>query len=182
LPDIMFHVDHIEKQSSLGQADALEVHLWSETSEGGVFVPMGGMGDNPNGVAFRKASMGTTPAAQNYMIVKKNDLQIRVYGNTLFAGWSIPIPLSPKYILPPGCITVEGHGNVKTNAYTAIFPTGLKYEAEQNWFDAFVTFMHPASKYSGPGTDGIFVRDLVVTMTPPQEEGKFVVKPIKKKN
>jgi sugar-specific transcriptional regulator TrmB len=32
LPDIMFHVDHIEKQSSLGQADALEVHVWSETS------------------------------------------------------------------------------------------------------------------------------------------------------
>jgi sugar-specific transcriptional regulator TrmB len=181
LPDIMFHIDHIEKQSSLGQGDALEVRLLSKTPDGETFVTMGGMGDNPQGVAFRKASFGNSPAAQNYMLVKKNELQVRVYGNTFFAGWAIPIPLGPNCVLPPGCVTVEGHGNVKTNAYTAVFPTGLKYEVEQNWFDAFVTFMHPASKYSGPGTDGIFVRDFVVTMTPPQEKSKFVVKPLKKK-
>ncbi|HTY76108.1 MAG TPA: helix-turn-helix domain-containing protein, partial [Candidatus Nanoarchaeia archaeon] len=36
LPDMLIHIDHIEKQSSLGQGDALEVHLRSETSEGPV--------------------------------------------------------------------------------------------------------------------------------------------------
>ena len=179
LPDIMFRVDHIEKQSSLGQADAMEVHLLSKTAEEETFIPMGGMGDNPRGVAFRKAALANSPAAQNYMLVKKNELQVRVYGNTFFAGWSIPIPLGPNYMLPPGCITVEGHGNVKTTAFTAVLPNGLKCEVEQNWFDAFVTFMHPESKYSGPGTDGIFVRDYIATMTPPKETGKFVVKPVK---
>jgi sugar-specific transcriptional regulator TrmB len=180
LPDIMFRIDHIEKQSSLGQGDALEVHVLSKILDDETFIPMGGMGDNPRGVAFRKASFGKSPAAQNYMLVKKNELQVRVYGNTLFAAWAIPIPLGSNFVLPPGCVTIEGHGGVKTTAYTAMLPHGLKCEVEQNWFDAFVTFMHPASKYSGPGTDGIFVRDYVVTMTPPQENGTFVVKPTTK--
>ena len=177
LPEVMFHVDHIEKQSSLGEGDALEVYLWSKTPKGHGFVTMGGIGDNPRGVVFRKAAIGES-AADNYNLVKKNELQVRVYGNTLFAGWTVPICLSTKYVLPPGCIMIEGYGNVKTKAFTAILPSGLKYEAEQNWFDAFVTFMHPKSKYSGPGTDGLFVRDLVATMTPPQ--GSFKVNPMKK--
>ena len=177
LPEVMFHVDHIEKQSSLGEGDAFEVCLWSKTPNGPGFVAMGGIGDNYRGVAFRKAAIGEG-AADNYNLVKKNELQVRVYGNTLFAGWAVPIYLSTKYVLPPGCIMIEGYGNVKTKAFTAVLSSGLKYEAEQNWFDAFVTFMHPKSNYSGPGTDGLFVRDLVATMTPPQD--RFKVNPIKK--
>jgi hypothetical protein len=177
LPELMFHVDHIEKQSSLGEGDALEVYLWSKTTNGPSFVAMGGIGDNPRGVTFRKVAIGEG-AADNYNLVKKNELQVRVYGNTLFAGWDVPICLSTKYVLPPGCIIIEGYGNVKTKAFSAILSSGLKYEAEQNWFDAFVTFMHPKSKYSGPGTDGLFVRDLVATITPPQS--RFKVNPIKK--
>jgi hypothetical protein len=30
-----------------------------------------------------------------------------------------------------------------------------------------VTFFHPASKYSGPGTDGRINRDVVTTIHPP---------------
>ena len=176
LPDMLIHIDHIEKQSSLGQGDALEVHLRSETSEGPVFIPMGGIGDNPKGVLFRKGNFRNHPAAQNYLLVKKTQLRVRVYGNTLFAAWTIPIPLvPPKYFLPPGCLIVEGYGEAKTKAYTAVFHSGVKYEAEQNWFDAFVTFMHPESKYSGPGTDGLFIRDLVATITPPPKDEKAIV-------
>jgi hypothetical protein len=47
-------------------------------------------------------------------------------------------------------------------------PSGYKSEIEENFFDAFVTFMHPSSKYSGPGTDGCFARDYILTNTPPQ--------------
>jgi hypothetical protein len=76
----------------------------------------------------------------------------------------VPIPLLlPKYILPPACILIEGYGNVKTAAYTTAMPLGYKY-MEQNYFDAFVTFMHPTSKYSGPGTDGYFIRDSISTL------------------
>ena len=79
----------------------------------------------------------------------------------------MPISLLPsKYILPPACMLFEGYGNVKTEAYTVIQPTGGKFTAKQNGFDAFVTFMHPISKYSGTGTDGFLVRDFVMEITP----------------
>jgi sugar-specific transcriptional regulator TrmB len=171
LPEMLFVVEHIEKQSSFGEGDALEVHLLMETSNGSAFIAAGGLGDNPQGVAMRKTVYPNTPFQENYQLVKKDELQIRVYGNTLFAGWAVPIPLMPpKYILPPGCIMFEGYGDVKTQAITIISSTGAKHEREQNWFDAFVTFMHPASKYSGPGTDGAFIRDRVVTMIPLQKQ------------
>jgi hypothetical protein len=99
-------------------------------------------------------------------LAKKDELPIRVHGNTMFASWPVPIPLyPPQYILPPACMLIEGYGDVKTEAYAIIQPTGGKFSAKQNGFDAFVTFMHPASKYSGPGTDGFFVRDFVGDIT-----------------
>jgi hypothetical protein len=47
--------------------------------------------------------------------------------------------------MPPGCIIFEGQGNLKSSSVTVMNPGGVKVEREQNWFDAFVTFMHPAS-------------------------------------
>jgi hypothetical protein len=91
---------------------------------------------------------------------------VRVNVNSLFAGWTVPISLFPKYVLPPACIQIEGTGTVKTRASTLIDPSG--YENETNYFCAFVTVMHPSSKYSGLGTDTLFFRDLIVTTTPPQ--------------
>ena len=46
LPRMLINVNHIEKRSSLGEADALEIHLWMDTPGGYNFVPMGGLGDN----------------------------------------------------------------------------------------------------------------------------------------
>jgi hypothetical protein len=69
-------------------------------------------------------------------------------------------------LLPPACILIEGYGNVKTEAYTIVQPSGGEFKAKQNGFNAFVTFMHPSSKYSGPGTDGFLVRDFFGEITP----------------
>jgi hypothetical protein len=103
---------------------------------------------------------------QSIRLAKKDELQIRVHGNTLFAGWTVPIPLLPsEYVLPPACIVFEGYGDVKTESYSVVQPSGGKFTARQNGFDAFVTFMHPSSKYSGPGTDGFLVRDFVMEGT-----------------
>jgi hypothetical protein len=100
-------------------------------------------------------------------LAKKDELQIRVHGNTLFAGWTVPIKLfPPQYVFPPACMLIEGYGDVKTAAYTILGPLGVGFTAKQNGFDAFVTFMHPSSKYSGPGTDGFFVRDFVGGVSP----------------
>jgi len=169
LPDLMFEVQHINKLSGFGQGDALVVFLWLKTPNGYTFVPAGGIGDNPKGVSFRKAQYSGFPAEENFSLVKKEVLQVHVHGNTLFVGWTIPIPLLPPcYVLPPATLLIEGYGNIKTKQYTSVTLSGFRNKTEINGFDAFVTFMHPASKYSGPGTDGFFVRDLIVTMAPPQ--------------
>ena len=168
LPDLLFQIHHIDKSSGFGQADAITVFLWMQTPNGYKFVPAGGLGDNPQGVAFRKSLYAGFPAEQNHRLVRRDELQVRVHGNTLFAGWTVPIPLlPPKYVLQPSCLQIEGYGNVVTKAYTNIMPSGFKNKVELNGFHAFVTFMHPESKYSGPGTDGFFIRELVLTMTPP---------------
>lgn len=164
LPDIMLVIHKIDKQSKLGAEDAIMVFLWLKMPKGYTYVPVALVGDNPNSHDFWKACLTGTIAGTNVQLIKKDEIEVRVHGNTLFAGWTVPIPLLlPKYVLPPACILIEGYGNAKTTAYTIAMPLGNKY-MEQNYFDAFVTFMHPSSKYSGPGTDGYFIRDSVSTL------------------
>ena len=167
LPDMVITVFHIEKHSSFGEEDAMLIYLWLETPEGHAYVPVAYVGDNARAQLFWKTLMKDTPASKNTQLVQKNELQIRIHGNTLFAGWTRPIPLiATKHILPPSCLLIEGYGEIKTDSFTLTFPSGHKSDIERNGFEAFVTFFHPSSKYSGPGTDGFFARDYVATTYP----------------
>jgi len=170
LPDMLIRINHIDKRSTFGAEDLLVVYLWLETPNGHEYVPAACIGDNPVAVVRRREAEGDNPSEEIIQLVEKDKIQIRVYGNSLFCGWAVPIPLYPNYVLPPACLFVEGYGKVKTKAFSTSFPSGFKYDIEYNYFDAFVTFMHPTSKYSGPGIDGLFARDLVVTTTPPKKE------------
>jgi sugar-specific transcriptional regulator TrmB len=172
LPDMMFQINQVEKKSIFGRGDSLLIYLWLDTPEGYFFVPAGGIGDNPQGVAYRrKIFFAEGPAKQCYRLVKIDEFLIRVYGNSLFCGWTVPIQLYPtNYVLPPACLLVEGYGKIKTKGFSIILPSGFKSTMEYNYFDAFVTFMHPTTKYSGPGTDGAFIRDLVTTTNPPKNK------------
>jgi hypothetical protein len=143
------------------------IYLWLETPKGHAYVPVAYVGDNPKAQDIWKTWLAGTPAGQNVQLVKKDQLQIRIHGNTLFAGWTVPIPLRHTSILPPACLLIEGYGNVKTDMYTMLSPSGYRTEIERSGFEAFVTFFHPSSKYSGPGTDGFFARDYVATTYPP---------------
>jgi sugar-specific transcriptional regulator TrmB len=168
LPDVMVHAFHNDKQSSYGAEDYMVVYLWLQTSKGFTYVPVAVVGDVAKGEAGLKALFAGTPAAQNVKIVKKDELQVQMHGNTFFAGWTVPIPLFPtQKVLPPSAIILEALGNLKTKAYTVTFPSGYKVKIEENSFEAFVTFCHPSSKYSGPGTDGFINRDLIMTTIPP---------------
>ena len=166
LPPMLIRAHHIEKHSTWGEQDLIMINLWLETPNGNAYVPVAVLGNNPKAQVWWKIHFGATPAAQNVQLAKKDELQIRVHGNTLFAGWTAPIKLfPPQYTLPPACMLIEGYGDVKTVAYTIIGPSGAGFKAKQNGFDAFVTFMHPSSKYSGPGTDGFLVRDFIGYVT-----------------
>jgi sugar-specific transcriptional regulator TrmB len=164
LPDMVVMIFDVEKQSRLGEEDAMMIYLQLETPRGYNYVPVAIIDDNPRAHDYWKSLYAGTPAGQNTKLIRKDEIQIRVYGNTLFAGWTVPIQLFPQQLtLPPACIQIEGYGDVRTTAYTLINPSGYTQKVEENYFDAFVTFFHPSSKYSGAGTDGFFIRDFVVT-------------------
>lgn len=169
LPDMLIQASRHDKQSSFGEEDTIIVYLWLRTSNGQVYVPVAVAGDNPAGQNIWKAIYTGTPAEKNIQLLKKDQIYIRVHGNTLCAGWTKPIQLFPeKYTLPPACILFEGYNKVKTTSYTIIQPSGFRLEIEDNILDAFVTFIHPASKYTGPGTDGVLIRDRISTNIPPK--------------
>ena len=169
---MLIRIHHVEKHSTFGAEDVILINLWLETTRGPAYVPVAVLSDSPTAPARWGKHAGGPPANSNVQIAKSDELQIRIHGNTLFAGWTVPITLYPsEYVLPPACLLIEGYGDVKTEAFSVIQPTGGKFTAKQNGFDAFVTFMHPSSKYSGPGTDGFLVRDFVMEVTPQFVEG-----------
>jgi sugar-specific transcriptional regulator TrmB len=167
LPDLLFHIYHMEKSSTYGVEDAITINLWLKTENGFAFVPVALITDNPDSAAFFKKTFAGIPAEKNVQVVKKDELQIRIHANTLFAGWTISIPLIGQYVLPPSCLLIEGQGNLKINVQTILIPSGYRLYSEFNGFEAFVTFLHPLSKYSGPGTDGYFGRDTIMEFYPP---------------
>lgn len=168
LPDIFLVFYHLNKRCPHGAEDWFIVQLWLETPKGKAFVPVAIVGDNPKGVEARKPFFAGTPAEQNSILLKKEQLTMQLHGNILFAGWTVPIPLyPPNFILPPASILFEGYGKLKSMIVETRVPSGAKLVMKANGFDAFVTFFHPASKYSGPGTDGVLSREIIMTCYPP---------------
>jgi sugar-specific transcriptional regulator TrmB len=171
LPIILFHTYHMEKHSTHGAEDSMMVHLWLNTPEGEVFVPCAAITDNPLAADFYRKVNANTPAETNVQVVKKNEIEACIHGNTLFVGWTVNIPLlNGKYNIPPSCLQIEGYGKVKTSAYNATLPSGYIFKTQGNILEAFVTYLHPSSKYSGPGTDGAFGRDIILEFYPPNKQ------------
>jgi sugar-specific transcriptional regulator TrmB len=169
LPDMMIQATHAEKQSTWGPGDFLVVYLWLETPKGYTFVPVAvAAEENEKDDRVFRLWFAGTPAENNVQRVKEDEIQVIAHGKTLFAGWTVPIQLFPsQYILPPACLLFEGYGDVKTFGHTVVPSSGIEAEMEGNCFAAFVTFIHPESKYSGPGIDGFFARDFIMTKTLP---------------
>ena len=167
LPTMIIGVAHWNEKSTFGAENWLTIYLLLNTQKGNAFVPVAFVRDRPTSVDLFKAIYVDTPAAKNIQVVSKNEFQVRKYGNILFAGWTKPIPLLPlKYVLPPSCILFEGYGELKTGVIKSGFPSGRKQTWEYNGLEAFVTYFHPASKYSGPGTDGTLSREIILTSYP----------------
>lgn len=168
LPDLMFEMARIEDQSSLGAANVLTVYQWLNLPVGVGYAPVAYFLTNEKAFEPSKHLFKDTPAGGNVHLVKEDELQIRFHGNTMFAGWTFPIPLLPREcVLPPACLTLEGYGKVHPVGYTMLTYYGSKSTVEKNYFDAFVTVMFPHFKYTGPGTDGFLCRDHIVAFQPP---------------
>jgi sugar-specific transcriptional regulator TrmB len=167
LPDILIYVFHFEKNSMFGAEDCMMIDPWFETPKGYAYVPAAFVADNPDTLRFQKEIFKGLIPQENMILVKKDELRIRISGNTLFCGWTMEIPLIQKYCLPPSAILLEGYGKLKTRTFEIHYPSGYKLWEAYSGMEAFVTFFHPSSKYSGPGTDGFILRDSVMEIHPP---------------
>jgi sugar-specific transcriptional regulator TrmB len=168
LPDLLFHILHNEKRSTYGAEDAMIIHLWLKTPTGNyAYVPVAFVTDCSEAIDFWKHFLAGMPAAQNAQLLKKDELQVQVHGNTLFVGWTTPILLLQKIKLPPSAILIEGRGNIKAGAMNVVPLSGYTMKTEFNGCEGFVTFLNPISNYSGPGTDGYLGRDTIMEFYPP---------------
>jgi sugar-specific transcriptional regulator TrmB len=167
LPTLLFHILHIDKRSTFGAEDVLAIHFLLNTPIGETFVPVALLTDNPKTVDFWTRFLGGSPAAQNIQLLAEDKLEIAVHGNILFAAWTAPVSI-PPYTIPPSAIMIEGSGNIKPSTFTIKAPSGFKMKTEYNGCDGFVTYFHPTSKYSGPGTDGLLGRDAIMEFFPPK--------------
>ena len=176
LPKLLISARNWNKQSSMGAEELIVICMWLKTEKGFGFVPVVNLTSSPIGINVRKEIYKGTPAADNILLVKKDDVQVRIHGRNAFACWSIPIPLSLQYVLPPACITIEGYSRLKTVVSYYQTLSGSKTTFEGNGYEAFVTFYHPLSKYEGPGTDATLARDALMTVYPPRSNKQQIVK------
>jgi sugar-specific transcriptional regulator TrmB len=168
LPEMIIQVFTFNDNSSFGAENWLRVFLQLETPMGKAFKPVAHIQDHTLSMNLATAVAAGTPLAENLQVFKEGEFQIQAQGNVLFAGWTRFISLlSGKYTLPPCCLLFDGYGEIKPGVIRISSPNGFEEKWEYNGLEAFVTFFHPSSKYSGPGTDGRLSREIVITGYPP---------------
>jgi sugar-specific transcriptional regulator TrmB len=162
LPPIIIGVCKHNHKSSFGIEDVIYVHLLNN-KEGNVTSKLVTvLHNNPEATEFRKFYSGGSTKT-NVKLLRENQLNIRRGGNSLFVGWTVPIPLIPsKHVLPPSCLLFEGYGKVKSGVMNMIV-SSRKINVVYNYLEAFVTFFHPISRYSSPGTEGFIDTEFVRT-------------------
>ncbi len=168
LPPFMIHINHYNKQSSFGAGSSLFIYMQTAIADQKSYIPVAFVTDNLRGFKFRKAMQASLHSTEIVQLLQKDELKVRIQGDTLFAGWTVPIPLlPPKYVLPPGYLTIDGYGKVKTYISEAKGHMNRRVSYEFSSLDAFVTFIYPSSKYNGPGSDAVLHRDIITTSRPP---------------
>jgi hypothetical protein len=168
LPTLRFSSNHFEHSRSKMGTDLLRIDMWLNTPQGEEFVPAAIVTNGiPEIVTDSKIQFAGTPAGQNVIRVKPDELQIWHKGKALFSGWTIPIPLlEPKYKLDPACIIFETFGDEIHSTYSYQLPSGYLMGMEFDGFQAFTTYIGPSWRYSGPGISGSAGNFLLVIAKP----------------
>jgi sugar-specific transcriptional regulator TrmB len=168
LPTLRISPSHFEHARSKMGADLLRIDLWLNTPQGEEFVPAAIVTNGiPERVTDSEIQFAGTPAGQNVIRVKPDELQVWHKGKTLFVGWTMPIPLlKPKYKLDPACIIFETFGDEIHSTYSYQLPSGYLKGMEFDGFQAFTTYIGPSWRYSGPGISGNAGNFLLVIAKP----------------
>jgi len=169
IPAMRIHAYHYEKDSLFGEGNSLYINMQLKTPKGYNWVPVASVETNERAVIPTKALLLGTPAADNFIFVKPDELQVRKQGSTLFVGWTVNIPLPPTaHILPPACMLFEAYGQPSHVVRSSPLGNFISmYEADS--VDAFVTFLDPSWRYSAPGTNGTICTNVVGAMINPKK-------------
>jgi sugar-specific transcriptional regulator TrmB len=168
LPKLLFMVFQNTEASSFGAEKILKIFMQSKMTTNSNYELVAHIQDNPKSIEFRKQLLRGIPGGKNIISVKKGQLNVRLQGSTLFAGWTINIPLIPSnHVLPPSSIMFEKYGDEKSGRFNFMFPSGRKQDVWFNSNEAFVTFFHPSSRFIGPGTEGCIDTNSVQISYPP---------------
>jgi sugar-specific transcriptional regulator TrmB len=167
LPNFIIFVSQNNGKSSFGIENSMHIFTQVKIAEEESYFSAVFVTDSAQGYRYRKAMQKIRDINEVALLLKKDELNIQIHDKKLVAGWSVPIPLlAPKYILPPACIIFEGYGETKTYSSKMIGPVNPILTNEFNMTDAFVTFIHPSSHYHGPGSDGILLKERIMTGYP----------------
>jgi sugar-specific transcriptional regulator TrmB len=168
IPEMHITALNFDEKSTLGEGEMLLINLWLETPKGEAFVPVAIVTNASSEIAAgAKAKWAGTPAGQNVIQVKPEELRVWSEGKRLFAGWTISIPLlPPKYKLDQGCILFEGFGDKFHETLLMPLPSGYLEGMEIDGFEAFTTFIAPSWKFSGPGTSGTVGKAIMIAAAP----------------
>jgi len=168
MPTLRIASNRFEHAYSKRGISLLRIDLWLKTPEGEEFVPVAIVTDAPPDLITRnKVQFAGTPAGENVIKVKPEELQVWNKGKTLFAGWTIPIPLlPPKYKLDPACIIFDAFGDEIHSTISYNLPSGYLMGIEFDGFQAFTTYIGPSWRYSGPGIYGCAGNFLLVVAKP----------------
>ena len=168
MPTLRIASNRFEHAHSKRGISLLRIDLWLKTLEGEEFVPVAIVTDSPPDLITRnKVQFAGTPAGENVIKVKPEELQVWNKGKTLFAGWTIPIPLlPPKYKLDPACIIFDAFGDEIHSTISYNLPSGYLMGIEFDGFQAFTTYIGPSWRYSGPGIHGCAGNFLLVVAKP----------------
>jgi sugar-specific transcriptional regulator TrmB len=169
LLDMMIQVFNNKDQSSFGASIMLIIYLKTITSQGFSYVSTAAVLSNERLAEFIRTVNKGAIIEKNIHVFAKGEVEVREQSNTLFVGWTKPITISADMVLPPSGLLFEGYGEIRTNVAKIALSNGWQGLTEGNSLEAFTTFYYSSSKYSGPGTDGLFFRDHILTYIPPSK-------------
>ncbi len=165
IPAMVIDVNQAEKQSTFGASVSMMIFLRFQTPSVNASIPVRYQSvpvaivetnPHPSLTMVWKTLFAGTPAEQNVIVVKPDELELYRRGNTVFAGWTMPIPLpTTGNNLPPSCIMLERYGSLKHFNLAADFPSGYKVKQAMDYQDAFVTYISPLWNYAGSGIEGM---------------------------
>ena len=164
---MLFQIAHANKNSSFGEANTFTISIQTNIADEQSYLQTAFITDNVEGYEFRKAMLKDQYHTEAVYLLNKDELTIHATANSLFAGWTVPIPLlSQKYLLPPANLIFKGSGKIQTYSTELKGLMNRRLTYEFNCLEAFVTFMLPFARYYSPATDGLFYRECIVTSYP----------------